>query len=535
MLSMRANPLLLGRRLLVLLTSVTLILTGMLIVTADNAQAAPVSSRATDDAYVVASAPTVNNGNSTILIEGTSGTKRVVYLKFIANSVPTNAPVQVELFSEKTTRIATRLYAVANTTWSENTVNWNNRPQLGAQASSVEGAIRDDWVTFDVTSVVRKPGTYSFAIDSPTGGTSNNNFSSTENSNGNGPRLVVGAIPPKPAAVKPFFVIYYLWWSTNHWHAKLGPDYPYTKTPNPLPATLDASGCNAKTLYRGNQVTDVSQKLAYQQDDPQVILNDVRLAASSGVTGFAINWRGVGTTTQTPTSNTYNKRLQAVFDAVHTINAEGIPFKLMLNYKGSVNLVPLNEVRNDFNYFMARYGKDPALDHTYSAKPEVIYAGTWKYTNTQLAAMSDVIRPNMYFLGDEKPTTWSTARAQSLDGDAYYWSSQNPYKNPQGVEDLRELSRRIHLEHNPDGSTKVWLAPIIPGYNAQLLTGSATCTARNNGETMPRIYKENITTNPDGWDVISWNEITEGTYLVPLTRYGTFYTNKLKSVIANGG
>ena len=172
---------------------------------------------------------------------------------------------------------------------------------------------------------------------------SNNTFSSTESSNRNGPRLVVATTTPPPVAkVKPFFVIYYLWWSTYHWNNKLGTKYPYSAKPSPLPATVDSSGCNAKSKYAGNQLTDVSDQLAYQQDGKDVILKDVRLAASMGVTGFAVNWRGDGTTKQTPTSDSYNKRLQATFDAVKKVNAEGIPFKLMLNYKGSAQIVPVS-------------------------------------------------------------------------------------------------------------------------------------------------------------------------------------------------
>ncbi len=521
-------------RQLALLASMTVIVAGALVVVVQKAEASPtLPVAASDDAYVVASQPTARTGSNTTLLEGTLTTNRVIYVKFTVGSVPNNTPVQVQLFSERASHIPARLYSVSNTAWTQDTVDWNNRPPLGAQVASVAGVALNTWVTFDVTSVVTRPGTYSFAIDSPAGGSANNVFSSIENSNRNGPRLV-GATTPAPTK-KPFFVIYYLWWSTLHWHNKLGPNYPFTAKPSPLPASLDASGCNSKTPYKGNQLTDVSQQLAYQQDGPNVILNDVRLAASLGVTGFAVNWRGEGTTTQTPTSLSYNRRLQAVFDAVHTVNAAGIPFKLILNYKGSASIVPLHDLRNDIGYFMARYGKDPALDHTYSAKPEVIYAGTWKYSDETLSDMAGIIRPHMYFIGDEKPTTWTTSRARYLDGDAYYWSSQNPYKNPQSFRQLQELSARIHSEKNPDGSTKTWFAPLIPGYNAQLLTGSTTCVPRNEGQTLAELYHGNLVSNPDGWDVISWNEITEGSYIVPLTRYGTFYTNELKSLIAIGG
>ncbi len=44
------------------------------------------------------------------------------------------------------------------------------------------------------------------------------------------------------------FAYYYLWWSLNHWKSALGSQYPATATPLPLPATLDASGCNPKAL-----------------------------------------------------------------------------------------------------------------------------------------------------------------------------------------------------------------------------------------------------------------------------------------------
>jgi enoyl-[acyl-carrier-protein] reductase (NADH) len=142
----------------------------------------------------------------------------------------------------------------------------------------------------------------------------------------------------------------------------------------------------------------------------------------------------------------------------------------------------------------------------------MIYAGTWKYADATLKEMADIVRPNMYFIGDEKPTTWTDNRARYLDGDAYYWSSQNPYKNPQSFEQLQELSAKIHSATNPDGSTKTYLAPIIPGYNAQLLTGSTTCVPRDEGQTLSELYHGNLTSNPDGWDVISWNEITEASY-----------------------
>jgi len=51
---------------------------------------------------------------------------------------------------------------------------------------------------------------------------------------------------------------------------------------------------------------------------------------------------------------------------------------------------------------------------------------------------------------------------------------------------------------------------------------------------MKALYDGNLASAPDGWTFISWNEITEGTYIVPLTRYGDSYTNYLTNIITNG-
>jgi hypothetical protein len=333
---------------------------------------------------------------------------------------------------------------------------------------------------------------------------------------------------------KPVFVMYYLWWSADHWRDRLGGSYPQTTSPAPLPATLDADGCGARSLYPGNQLTDVPAAGGYDQT-AATIERDVRLAASTGVKGFAVNWNGTGSSSQSVDSTVYNRRLQWVFDAVHKINAEGIPFRVMLNYKGSAKKLPTTVISGDLAYFIGRYGADPALDHTYSNRAEMVWAGSWKYSTSELAAVAKSSRSKMFLIGDEKPSTWNSARAAQLDGASYYWSSQNPWDNPASFSQLRTLADAVHAGTNPDGRRKTWLAPFTPGYNAQLLYGTSTCVPRQGGATMHELFRGNKATNPDGWTFISWNEISEGSYIVPLTRYGQKYTDELKTVVANNG
>ncbi|MDQ6848592.1 MAG: hypothetical protein M3070_01115 [Actinomycetota bacterium] len=318
-------------------------------------------------------------------------------------------------------------------------------------------------------------------------------------------------------AKPPVFAYYYLWWSANHWTSSLGPNYPIKSSTLPLPATLDASGCGTKSSYSGNLLTDVPSHI-YSQDDPGFIESEVRQAAAFGLTGFAVNWAGTGSSTQTVNSNPYSRRLQMMVDAVHKVNAEGIPFSLWLSYKASARVLPQSQIDNDLHYFLNKYGSDLAFDRAQSSKPTVIWQGSRKYPVSVLQHENSLFRSHLRIVGDE--SSWSTSRAPYLDGDAYYWSSQNPYKNPQSFQQLATLAAQVRATgKNPDGTAKVWVAPFTPGYNKEI-SGGSSCVPRKAGQTVVTLFKGNAATHPDDFGLISWNEITEGSYIAPMTRYG---------------
>jgi hypothetical protein len=322
-----------------------------------------------------------------------------------------------------------------------------------------------------------------------------------------------------------------MWWDHQHWVSHLGAGYPFTQSPNPLPATLDTASCGTVTSYPGNVLTDVSQNLGYDQDNYSTFVNDVKAAAATGVNGFIVNWIGDGTAAQSPTSIAYNRRLQYMFQAVHSVNDSGTPFKLIFNYQSSAKTLTMTQFTNDLNFLVAQYGADTALDHTFSAKPEIILAGTWKYSDSDIQTISQGFRSKLYLLGDEKPSSWDAARAQNLDGTSYYWSSQDPYGNQASFNQIKSFAATVRTTPNPDGRPKTWLAPFTPGYNAMLLYSTQNCVPRNAGQTMRKLFEGNQASAPDGWTLISWNEISEGSYIVPLTRYGTLYVDTLTDIL----
>ena len=146
-----------------------------------------------------------------------------------------------------------------------------------------------------------------------------------------------------------------------------------------------------------------------------------------------------------------------------------------------------------------------------------------------LAAVSGRYRSALRLIGDEK--TWSTARSPYLDGDAYYWSSQNPWANPQSFAQLATLATRGPGQRAQSGRERKGLGRAgRPGFDTQLAGGSS-CVPRRGGDTLRKLIEGNGATKPDAWGVISWNEIAEGTYIDPMTRYGTQDLQALSGVI----
>ena len=327
------------------------------------------------------------------------------------------------------------------------------------------------------------------------------------------------ATPAEPAGTnKPVYVYYYLWWSSNHWRNKLGPNYPYGAIPLPLPAQANINGCNAVTRYAGNHLLDVPGKLL-SQDAPGVIEKDIRVAKRAGITGFWLNWNGAGTTTQTRRSVTYTPRLAEAFAASTRVGG----FKNWVSYKAASG-ESADYIINDLNFLYREFGSQPAWERI-DNKPVVTFTGSRKYSDADVLRISNAVRDRIFLVGDESYRTLTPARIAMFDAITYYWSSQDPYRNPQSFDQIKAMGNKVHA------AGKRWYAPLAPGYNSQLLNGDGNCVPRKNGTTIRRLWNGNLASRPDGWGFISWNEFAENTHIRPTRRWGRTYLDVLSGLI----
>ncbi len=331
------------------------------------------------------------------------------------------------------------------------------------------------------------------------------------------------ALPGKP----PVYVHYYLWWTPQHWSDKLGPSYPTNANPLPVPGTLGPDDCSASVKYSGATITDIPSDGLYDQNDPATFDRHIATAAAAGIRGFTVSWQGTGSATQDPSSSGYNQRLELLVSRVNAYNAtHATRFNLALGLSAFGNYGRSSSaILADLGYFTARYGSNPAFGNQFSPKPLTMIMASRKYTGSQVADIANAFGNKLFLIGDDTNTTWS-ADQQYLSGASWYWSSQNPYANPQSGSQVQDLGNQVHA------ANKLWFAPFTPGFNDQLL-GHPSCTPRNGTGTLSQTWAMNKQSRPDAWFGISWNEFVENTYIQPSATFGTAQLDTLRQLIAS--
>jgi PKD repeat protein len=141
----------------------------------------------TDDAYVRSNYPDENTG-SQVTLRTYRADQTTSFLKFnVAGVTAPVTSVKLRLFVTDPSTVAGAIHSVADTTWSEGTITWTNRPAVGPLLGTGGAAPVGTWVEFNLGTAFAGDGVYSFVLR---GGNSDAAwFSSKEGANA--PQLVV--------------------------------------------------------------------------------------------------------------------------------------------------------------------------------------------------------------------------------------------------------------------------------------------------------------------------------------------------------
>jgi hypothetical protein len=244
----------------------------------------------------------------------------------------------------------------------------------------------------------------------------------------------------------------------------------------------------------------------YASSDPLVVREHIRAARAAGIDGFIVSWK-------------HEPRLDEPL-AVLVEEARRQDFKLVLLYQGlDFERNPLDSARvaADLQWFADSYA-DSAVFNAFGGPPPVIWSGTWRFSVDEIRAVRSAIGApeRLLLLGSERSGSDYHAKADVLDGDAYYWSSADPQKTPGYDRRLGELSDSVIA----DGGR--WIAPAAPGFDARLVGGTGI-VPRRGGDTYRSSWLGALRSNPTAIGIISWNEFSENSQIEPSESYSNEY------------
>lgn len=243
----------------------------------------------------------------------------------------------------------------------------------------------------------------------------------------------------------------------------------------------------------------------YASSDPAIVREHIRAARAAGIDGFIVSWK-------------HEPRLDEPL-AVLVEEARRQHFKLVLLYQGldfERNPLDSDRIASDLQWFADTYADNAVFDAF--GPPAVIWSGTWRFSVDEIGAVRSAVGApeRLLLLGSERSGTDYRAKADVLDGDAYYWSSADPQKTPGYDSRLRELSDSVIA----DGGR--WIAPAAPGFDARLVGGTGV-VPRRGGETYRSSWLGALRSHPTAIGIISWNEFSENSQIEPSESYSSEY------------
>src|SRR6266540_4031146 len=143
------------------------------------------------DSYVDASTPNSNFG-SQISVRLDADPVRRAYFRFNVRGVGSPTSALLKVYAESASSVGVAAHAVADNSWNESSITYNNAPTVGALLDTAGAFPGGTWISLKVSAAVTGDGFVSFALTT----TSTTAIRITSREGANKPQLIVPAPPP---------------------------------------------------------------------------------------------------------------------------------------------------------------------------------------------------------------------------------------------------------------------------------------------------------------------------------------------------
>jgi hypothetical protein len=304
------------------------------------------------DTYTNQSAATANYGTNASLRVDASPMVRS-YLRFDVKGLPagTVSKATLSVYANSASSVGFSVRKIADNSWAESQVNYNNAPALGALMLTSQSYSANVWVNFDVTSYIKANGIYSLALT--TGTATATNLAARE-SGAHAPKLIVEITSTVPTAV-PTHII--------------PPTATNAAPTNPAPTSVPVNGFQPAFPIRAafyypwfpeawnqagfNPFTNYTPTAGnYDSGSVAIIQNHIKAMTYGNINAAILSWWGQGSPT--------DKRVNTILNA--TASSSNPNFRWSMYYENeSLGNPSQSQIQSDLTYIQNNYAKNPAF------------------------------------------------------------------------------------------------------------------------------------------------------------------------------
>jgi len=258
--------------------------------------------------------------------------------------------------------------------------------------------------------------------------------------------------------------------------------------------------------WTSGKVPDVPSTL-YRSANRETIARQVDQAKGAGIDAFVLNWWGTGNQTEKNLKSLLDIAAQKEFRAAVDFDINS-PF---MSGAGSYadNLRHLHQVHAAHPAYLRYQGRPVVFFYNVARLP----VSTWQ-------SLRDQADPDHKALWIAEGVD---IKYQSVfDGHHLYsitWTNRIPPSQT-----LPKWGNRVRSYNREHGTSKLWVATVMPGYDDRKVRPSnGFARSRDGGDYYRQSWQAAIASSPQWIIINSFNEWPEGTYIEPSQAYGNLY------------